>query len=275
MTARTVKVFEIPRSLLSEFLRLPESKQVAVYYLFGPEVEEKRRAYIGRTDNVGKRLGDHAAKKDWWTKAAVAVSSTEEWTVTHVVYMEWLSINRATRAGRYQLDNGNQASNTYTPEPLEADCIEFLDTIGVLLATLGLPILEEVQEATPFGSTSKRQLLHFKLVGCNATGYLTPEGLLVLAGSEGLERLRPSAPESMKPLRDALQNQGVFELRGGRLIFLKDHLFSSPSAAGGFLLGGTNNGRTSWTNAAGQDLNQIEAEELTAASAIAEASGLG
>jgi uncharacterized protein DUF4357 len=49
---------------------------------------------------------------------------------------------------------------------------------------------------------------------------------------------------------------------------LKDHLFSSPSAAGGFLLGGTNNGRTSWKNGAGVELKDIEASELSAASGL-------
>lgn len=267
LTTRTVRVFEIPRSLLSEFLKRQESVQVGVYYLFGPDSDEARQAYIGQSGNVGKRLQEQAAAKDWWTKAMVAVSLTNEWTSTHVAYLEWRSLSRATKAGRYQLDNSNQASNPYTPEPLEADCNEFLDTIGVLLATLGVPILEPVQE-TIVGEPVGQQLLYFREAGCNATGYQTPEGLLVLRGSTGREKLRPSAPPSMKPLREALREQGVFETKDGHIVFMKDHLFSSPSAAGGFLLGGTNNGRTSWKNAAAQDLNQIEAQELTTASGL-------
>ena len=35
LTTRTVRVFDVPRSLLSEFLREPESKQVGLYFLFG------------------------------------------------------------------------------------------------------------------------------------------------------------------------------------------------------------------------------------------------
>jgi hypothetical protein len=112
----------------------------------------------------------------------------------------------------------------------------------------------------------QQQLLYFREAGCNATGYQTPEGLLVLGGSTGRENLRPSAPPRVKNMRDALREQGVFEVKDGRLVLVKEHLFNSPSAAGGFLLGGTNNGRTSWKNAAGQDLNQIETQELTAAS---------
>jgi hypothetical protein len=37
----------------------------------------------------------------------VAVSLTNEWTSTHVAFLEWLSISRGARAGRYELLNGN------------------------------------------------------------------------------------------------------------------------------------------------------------------------
>ncbi|MCV7311911.1 GIY-YIG nuclease family protein [Mycobacterium paraffinicum] len=276
LTTRTVRLFDVPRSLLSEFLREPESKQVGLYFLFGAaETDERPQAYVGQSGNVGFRLQQHATSKDFWNKAMVAVSLTNEWTSTHVAFLEWLSVSRATLVGRYELLNGNQASNPYTPKPLEADCIEFLDTVGVLMATLGAPILEEVQRSSGYpasgGKPKKGQdqdLLYFREAGCNATGYQTSEGLYVLAGSTGREDLRPSAPAWVERLRDALREQGIWEIRDGRLVLLKDHLFSSPSAAGGFVVGGTNNGRTSWKNSAGQDLNAIEARELSAASGL-------
>jgi hypothetical protein len=111
LTTRTVRVFEVPRSLLSQFLKRPEAAQVGVYYLFGSGDEEAPRCYIGQSGNVGARLQNHAGTKDFWTKAMVAVSLTNEWTSTHVAYLEWLSLSRATEAGRYVLLNGNQASN--------------------------------------------------------------------------------------------------------------------------------------------------------------------
>ena len=209
LTTRTVRVLEIPRSLLGDFLKRRESSRVGVYFLFGPETEEGRRAYIGQSGNVGKRLQEHAASKDWWTKAMVAVSLTDEWTSTHVTYLEWLSVDRASIAGRYRLDNGNQGSNPHTPEPLEADCNEFLDTIGVLLATLGVPILEQVQETIADGARPEG-MLYFREAGCGASGYQTPEGLLVQSGSFGRADLRKSATPALGRLRDALREQGVF-----------------------------------------------------------------
>jgi hypothetical protein len=268
LTTRTVRVFDVPRKLLSEFLKEPESKQVGLYFLFGAaEADERPQAYIGQSGNVGFRLQQHATSKatskDFWNKVMIAVSLTNEWTSTHVAFLEWLSVSRATLVGRYELLNGNQASNPYTPKPLEADCKEFLDTIGVLMATLGAPILEEVSSGY-----ADQDLLYFKEAGCNATGYQTSEGLFVLAGSTGRKDLRPSAPAWVKRLRDALKEQGIWDIRDGRFVLLKDHLFSSPSAAGGFVVGGSNNGRKSWKNDAGQDLNAIEAGELGAASGL-------
>jgi hypothetical protein len=255
LTTRTVRVFDIPRSLLSDFLKEPESTQVGLYFLIGAaETDENPQAYIGQSGNVGARLQQHTATKDFWTKAMVAVSLTNEWTSTHVAFLEWLSVNRATDVGRYQLLNGNQASNPFTPKPLLADCNEFLETIGVLLATLGAPILEEVQRSSTDaairgrGEQGPSDLLYFREAGCNAQGYQTSEGLLVLAGSIGRGELRPSARSRTKRLRD--------------------HLFPSPSSAGELLVGGSNNGRTSWKNAAGLDLKHIEASELSAASGL-------
>jgi hypothetical protein len=270
LTTRTVRVFEVPRSLLSEFLKRAEAGQVGVYYLFGSGDDESPRCYIGQSGNVGVRLQQHTGTKDFWTKAMVAVSLTNEWTSTHVAYLEWLSLDRAVAAGRYILLNGNQASNPFTPEPLEADCQEFLETIAVLLATLGVPVLEPVQrrpllEAQDDGLDAEPEMLFLRERGCDATGYQTSEGLLVLAGSTGRPGLRPSAPANVGRQRDALEAEGVIRQSENEFVFLKDHLFSSPSAAGGVVIGGSNNGRITWRNAEGQSINDLEALALASA----------
>jgi hypothetical protein len=73
---------------------------------------------------------------------------------------------------------------------------------------------------------------------------------------------------SIVRMRDALRDQGIWEIYDGRLLMLQPHLFKSPSAAGAFLVGGTNNGRKSWKNADGLDLKAIEADQLSAASGV-------
>jgi hypothetical protein len=271
LTTRTVRVFDVPRSLLAQFLQRSEAAQVGVYYLFGSTDDDAPQCYVGQSGNVGARLQQHTSSKDFWTRAMVAVSLTNEWTSTHVAFLEWLSLNRAKAAGRYALVNGNNASNPFTPEPLEADCQEFIDTIAVLLATLGAPVLEAVKPSTIMSSADSSnsaespEELFFAESGCDAKGYQTSEGLLVLAGSKGRSALRPSAPPTLASQRDSLWAEGVIELGDQHLVFLKDHLFRSPSAAGGLLVGGTNNGRISWRNAAGQSISDLEQIALSAA----------
>jgi Domain of unknown function (DUF4357) len=269
LTTRTVRVFEVPRSLLSEFLKRPEAGQVGVYYLFGSNDDETPQCYIGQSGNVGVRLQQHTGTKDFWTKAMVAVSLTNEWTSTHAAYLEWLSVSRATAAGRYVLLNGNQASNPFTPEPLEADCQEFIETVAVLLATLGAPVLESIKTgSTNSGqtgsATDESDELFLRHSACDARGYLTSEGMLVLAGSRGRPGLVPSAPTSIGKQRDSLKAEGVISVNDKELVFLKDYLFSSPSAAGCVLTGRSTNGRTGWRNAKGLSINDLEQLALSA-----------
>lgn len=271
LTTRTVRVFDVPRSLLGEFAKLPASTQVGVYYLFGGS-DDERTAYIGQTGNVGKRLGEHGEKN--WTRAMVAVSLTNEWTSTHVSYLEWLSIRTAQRADRYTLTNGNDASNPFTPAPLEADCHEFLDTISVLLTTLGAPILDSIRPTngeSRQGDEPAAKLLFFRESGCSAQGYLTSEGIVVQRGSRGRPDLRGAATERIKTTRESLITSGRAAIEDGAFVFHEDELFDSPSAAGAVLVGGSNNGRISWKNDAGEDLNVLEARDLARAQAQREA----
>lgn len=154
ITTRTVRVFEVPRPLLRDFREMPESKQVGVYFLLGSSPSGSASCYIGQSGSLGDRLKQHSDEKDFWDHALVAVSLANTWTNTHTGYMEWTAIKRATEAGRYELHNSNDASNPHTPAPLESDCREYLETISVLLTTLGYPVLEPVREIRLAGPDS-------------------------------------------------------------------------------------------------------------------------
>jgi hypothetical protein len=153
ITTRFVRVFEVPRPLLRDFRDMPESKQVAVYFLFGSSSSGLQSCNIGQTGSVGDRLKQHSDKKDFWDRALVAVSLTNAWANTHTGYMEWQAIQNARQAGRYELHNGTEASNPHTPPPLESDCREYLETIAVLLTTLGYPVLEPVRQISLAGTS--------------------------------------------------------------------------------------------------------------------------
>ena len=62
-------------------------------------------------------------------------------------------------------------------------------------------------------------------------------------------------------LRADLLKNGVLAEEVGALRFTQDYVFSSPSAASDIVLGGSTNGRTSWKDAKGRTLKEIQAAE--------------
>ena len=125
ITTRIVRVVEVPRSELAEFLKTPEAQQVGVYFLIG-ELSEAGlpRVYIGQSGNCGVRLVQHNQSKDFWNRALVVISLTNSMTQTHALFLEWFAISEAAKAARYSLENGNTGARPHTPAPLEADCQE-------------------------------------------------------------------------------------------------------------------------------------------------------
>jgi len=90
ITTRIVRVIEVPRSQLADFLKMPEAQQVGVYFLMG-ELSEAGlpRTYIGQSGSVGKRLEQHHQNKDFWNRAFVVISLTNSLTQTHALFLEW------------------------------------------------------------------------------------------------------------------------------------------------------------------------------------------
>lgn len=258
ITTRIVRVIEVPRSLLADFMRMPEAEQVGLYFLFGEDEDGSARAYIGQTGSLKARLAQHNTSKAFWNRALVAVSLTNSLTNTHASYLEWMSIQRALQAGRYPLDNGNGGARPHTPAPLQADCAEIHDTIRVLLATLGHPLFDAVARiASPAATESeaaKEQpgLYYCRSRDADARGQYTEEGFVVLKGSTGRFDTTPSFTYRG---RDKLIQQGVIAIMGDRIRFERDHLFSTPSGASDCVTGRATNGWIEWKQANGETLH--------------------
>lgn len=262
ITTRIVRVIEVPRSQLADFLKMPEAQQVGVYFLMG-ELSEAGlpRTYIGQSGNVGKRLEQHHQNKDFWNRAFVVISLTNSLTQTHALFLEWRAIAEATKAGRYGLENGNTGSQPYTPAPLQADCHEIHETAAILLATLGQPIFEPLTSAP----TAKGivELFYCKGSGADGVGEYTTEGFVVHKGSKGRAEIVPSIQgTSHERMRSQLITEGVLtEIAGSAgslLVFTRDHLFSSPSTAAMAVMGRSANGWVEWKTASGKTLDEVK-----------------
>jgi len=258
ITTRIVRVIEVPRSLVSEFILMPEASQVGIYFLAGDSEDgDNPLLYVGQSGNVGQRVMQHNQSKDFWNKALVVVSLTNNLTQTHALFLEWFSIKEVQQAGRYALENGNDGKRPHTPAPLEADCHEIHETARTLLATLGYPIFEPI--AKPIASISANDILYCKASGANGRGMYTEEGFVVLKESVGRKENVPSIQgTSGERLRIRLQESGITKVDGNSVIFLKDHLFKSPSMAALALMGRTCNGWLDWKDEKGRTLDELK-----------------
>lgn len=275
ITTRIVRVVEVPRSDLGEFLKAPEADQVGVYFLFGEdEATGRPKAYIGQTGSLRTRLSQHNANKEFWNRALIALSLTNSLTNTHASFLEWLSIQKAQQTGRYLLENGNAGGRPHTPAPLLADCVEIHETLRVLLATLGYPVFEPVARGAhearepggagrdaDVGDEQPNDACVYTCTGpeADARGLFTNEGFAVLAGSTGrAEAVASFQPTGYFRLREQLVQQGALVPEGPRLRFARDTLFKSPSAAAACVLGRTANGPLEWRDGAGRSLWENE-----------------
>lgn len=134
----------------------------------------------------------------------------------------------------------------------------FLEKIEQLLPALGVEVLVPIA-ALPESREESRQLF-CEISGLKAVGHLTPNGIVVLAKSQAVMALRPSAKDYpwVVNARDQLKKDGILVEADGHLLFTKNHEFSSPSAAAAVIHGGTANGRTAWKDSSGSTLKQLE-----------------
>jgi predicted GIY-YIG superfamily endonuclease len=258
ITTRIVQVIEVPRSLLSEFFKMPESNQVAVYFLFGESADgEEQKVYIGQTGDLRGRLAIHNREKDFWERALVLISKTNSLTQTHALFLEWHCLQASRKAGRYADENGNNGSKPHTPTPMEADCLEIFETGQVLLASLGFPIFDPVIVTQESGVEEE---FFCKSSGAQGRGVYTSEGFVVRKGSIGRRENVPSIIGTAgERLRARLLESGVMRPEGdASLIFERDHLFRSPSMAALSLMGRSANGWVEWKNKEGKTLDAIK-----------------
>lgn len=254
ITTRIVQAVVVPRAKLEEALARPELGGVGLYFLFGEsEGDGLPMAYIGEAEDCGVRFKRHNKDKDFWNIGIAIVSRTGSFTKAHGKLLEWLSIDKANRAGRYSLDNGNAGGEPNVPEWMRADVAEVFETADVLLSTLGYPIFEPAVSKT----TEERDVFYCKRGGADARGVYNEEGFVVLKGSVARLDTALSSHDSVEPRREELVGSGVLSATKGGYRFERDWVFTTPSAAAAIVSGGSANGWIEWKNGKGQTLDEV------------------
>ncbi len=254
---RTCRGVVFPRALFPEKKGRVEFSYTGVYVLVGPSQEgELPTIYIGEGDPVGPRLSSHHANKDFWTWAVFFVASSNSLNKAHIQHLESRLVELAHAGRQCKVDNQTIPQRPSLTEPERADAEGFLSDILGIFPLLGLRVFEK-----PPQRTSTQRLLHLQARGVEARGYDSPQGFVVLRGSQAAADEVPSIHAYMADLRASLISQGVLVPAGDHLEFTDDYAFTSPTTAAGVALGRTENGRTAWKDEHGRTLKQIQEAE--------------
>jgi hypothetical protein len=256
----TGKAVAGPRSKIEDILKRDEANNPGVYFLTGINPETgKNKVYIGEAEVIRKRVKGHM-EKDFWKTIVFFVSKDENLTKAHIKYLEGKLIETAKSVGRFELENA-QASGSHLPESDAADMDIFLFRMEQLLPILGQEFLKPVVKHE---APKKSDLLFCEIKNIKAAGRQTDNGLVVLKGSEAVLEERPSTQKYKyaSNLRKTLLDENIVEEKSGRLVFVSDYEFSSPSAAAAVIHGGQANGLTSWKDSKGVSLKKKEEKDI-------------
>lgn len=254
ITTRLVLAVLIPRSELAIGKLRWELDHPGVYFLFGEDEEgAKPIVYIGQTEEARRRFDSHNKTKTFWKTAVFCLSKSQNFTQSHIRYLEWYCMQRAKEVGRYDLDNGQVPPNsTHVTEAMVAELLDIFDTMRMLISTLGYPVFEPIVKPS-----APSHHFFVRGGGSDGKGELVEDGFVVFEGSRARMEVVPSATSAVKPQRDKLIASAVMEERGGEYIFTQDFLFSSPSTAAAVVLGRSANGWIEWKDSSGQTLSSV------------------
>ena len=237
----TGKAVAGPRSEFEGVIGREESGSSGVYLLTGNDPESGKPAlYVGEAENIRDRVKAHL-EKDFWNQIIYFISKDENLTKAHIRYLEGKLIDQARQANRALVMNG-QSSGAKLPESDREDMEVFLKKIYQLLPVLGVELLVTV--AGKAATDAEKEMLYCEIKGLRAKGRLTPNGFLVLKGSQAVLKERASSQKYPWPLnmRQRLKDEGVLSPYEDHLVFTSDEEFSSPSAAAAVVHGGHANG---------------------------------
>ncbi|VGO17003.1 hypothetical protein PDESU_05597 [Pontiella desulfatans] len=246
------KAIACPRANINGFRTRPEIDSPGVYILSGSDPDTgKPTIYIGEAESVRSRIANHT-NKDFWVSVTCFISKDENLTKAHVKYIEGQLIKQANDSGKVCLMNSS-SSGARLPEADAAEMDVFLEKIYQLLPILGIAHFTQIEE-----EPSPRELFSCKIGSLVAHGRRTTNGFVVYKESQAVLKHRKSAVHT-KRMRESLVENGILKELNDHCIFTLDHEFSSPSAAGAAVRGGSTNGLTAWKNSNGKSLKEIEA----------------
>lgn len=264
----TIYTTVFPRIKLKDFLRRKESEKPGCYILLGNNLEEPDQlsAYVGEGESVETRLRSHAKgdrQKDFWNQAIVFTSKDDYITKTQIQYLEAEIYSLMKHANKVSLENNQIPTSPNLSEVDTAEMKQFLNAIRLIMASVGIDILEP-ERIDSKSSVEKEEIIYeYKIHDAFGQMKIDDDKYIVLRGSTAVAENRPSASKGIIRIRESLIKSGVLKKVFDKNLyeFTDNFAFSSPSYAASSISGGTENGRRQWKHE-GKSLREIEQQEI-------------
>jgi hypothetical protein len=266
----TGKAYKIPRTSYKKCLDRDELRSPSVYFLFGISDDTgKTCIYIGETEDAIQRLSEHIKdeKKDYWTEAIVFISKDDHLNKAHIKYLESRFYEIAKEIDRYEVMNSNPPTKSSISEAEKDEMEEFIENIQLVVYTLGYKVFEPLIPLVGSSSSENHlvdqdesQYFYINNNNLSAKGMLVSDGFIIRKDSDLFSnKINKSLGKNIIKLRELYCSDGT--VVNGR--FMKDTLFSSPSAASDFLHGYPTSGPRQWKNKEGKTLKDINDDSIT------------
>ena len=262
--------YKIPRTYLEKCKERADLKQSGVYFLFGKNNQDEEQVYIGQADSrnngngVLSRIIEHLKDVEYFSDVVILTTQNNSFGKTEISYLENRFTSLAIDNARYEVRNKNTPNGSNVTEEKESELEDFIEYSKMILGVLGykifIPLIKKQMEIQS-NEDQEELMLYISAKTDNPTKgqcKRTNEGFVVLAGSMIEENYTESTRNSVRLLKEkCIENN---EIING--ILQKDKLFSSPSYAASFVLGGSKNGKDLWKTKEGLSLNELEAKEM-------------
>jgi len=252
------KALSIPRVSLKDAKDRSETKQPALYFLFGEDENENKMAYIWEAENLIQRMADHDSKKDFWDIVVAFISTSNSLTKWDVKYLEAKAVERAKKNNKFLLQNSTTPIPNNLPEFQQSAMEEFLENVDLLISAMGYPILKEIAQKKK--TEEKKYFLVSK--DAKAEGVYIQDGFVLLKWSTLNCIEAPSFGWKAQKSRSDLLNKDMISKEWDVYMLLEDYICSSPSHAASIVTGRSTNGWTSWKDINGKTLHENERQTL-------------
>ncbi|HWH13832.1 MAG TPA: hypothetical protein VNT51_03735, partial [Miltoncostaeaceae bacterium] len=179
-------------------------KRLGVYFLLGPDTNDpdRFRAYVGEVgkSTLVQRVKQHAASKDWWSRALLIASASDDFNSAEIGWLEGRLFDVLHNAVACDVMNGNRPGDESLHASERAVLEKYVEPITAALRACGAAPDTADQKPIPKGKKPKKypetlldliaggllksetQLQSLKK-GVSATATVLPDGRLRLNGA--------------------------------------------------------------------------------------------